>query len=234
MHPLLLIAFAVIAVWLFRRHRRSATGRSGPTLVRDPAKTATYRPTPSQQRSPATRRWTGAASDLHGLVDAFTGEPLNQTRQLHYCRRCGVYYHNESFDLIRSQNGGRCVSCLATEIIEYSAGQTRIVWREASFTPAVITLTDFRSHVGEVITFRGVVRLVLASRTGRDFALMFENKSWSHGLKMVVFRGRLSNVGGAPFLRSLLAKEIKVRGLLQRHPKYGYQIIVSERRMIEV
>jgi len=61
---------------------------------------------------------------------------------------------------------------------------------------------------------------------------MFQDASWNHGLKMVVFRGKVRDTGGSRFLLSLRGKTIRVRGLLTVHPTFGYQIIISEKNMI--
>jgi hypothetical protein len=70
------------------------------------------------------------------------------------------------------------------------------------------------------------------SRNGRSYAVMFENASWNHGLKMVVFRGAVAGVGGSEFLVKLRGRTIRVRGLLSQHHIFGYQIIVKDRSMI--
>jgi hypothetical protein len=96
----------------------------------------------------------------------------------------------------------------------------------------VVTLQNYRQHVGRVITFQGYVPRVNRSRNGRSYAVMFENASWNHGLKMVVFRGTVAAVGGRDFLTGLRGRTIRVRGLLSHHQIFGYQIIVSNRSMI--
>jgi hypothetical protein len=176
-----------------------------------------------------------AARDLSGLVDAFTGESLNVALGLYQCGKCEVYYHRSSFEVIRSENDGRCVACLSTTVRAVSTASTRPnSWQNVSFEPDVITLDNYRSHVGRVITFEGIVRNVLKSRSGRDYAVMFEDKDWTDGLKMVIFRGKITAVGGGEFLRGLRGRTIRVRGLLQKNPIFGFQIAVSERRMIQL
>lgn len=132
--------------------------------------------------------------------------------------------------VIKSENGGRCVSCLETKIRavelrgEAPAGQ--------NYQAQVVTLTDYRQHIGHVITFEGSVPRVNPSRDGRSYAVMFQDTSWNRGLKMVVFKGKVREVGGSRFLIGLKGKTIRVRGLLTSHPTFGPQIIVSERSMI--
>ena len=96
----------------------------------------------------------------------------------------------------------------------------------------MVTLDDYRQHVGRVITFEGEVRRVLSSQRGTDYAVMFEDRGWTRGLKMVVFQGDVGRIGGAPFVSSLRGHRVRVRGLMALHETYGYEIIVSDPAMI--
>jgi len=95
-----------------------------------------------------------------------------------------------------------------------------------------VTLQNYKNHVGRVVTFEGVVTKVNESRRGNDFAVMFENKSWKYGFKLVFFRGAVKKVGGKPYITGLQGQRIRVRGLIINHERYGYEIIVSEKSMI--
>ncbi|PSW06751.1 hypothetical protein C9I89_04245 [Photobacterium lipolyticum] len=88
------------------------------------------------------------------------------------------------------------------------------------------------SHIGSVVTFEARVVEVKESRRGNDFAVMFENKSWTKGFKLVFFRDAVRKVGGKPYISSLSGKTVRVRGLVVKHPRFGYEIIVSEKSMI--
>lgn len=77
----------------------------------DPTK---YRPRPSSKNFKIQFGDASAspAPDLTDLHDAFTGAPLNPALGLSQCTNCQVYYHSESFVVLREENGGRCVACL--------------------------------------------------------------------------------------------------------------------------
>jgi hypothetical protein len=169
-------------------------------------------------------------SDLTGLNDAFTGEPLRVELGLHQCQKCKVYYHSSSLEVINSENSGRCVACLNTNIIAITPSKTYAGGR--NYQTEVVTLDNYKRHIGHAITFEGYVPRINISRDGCSYAVMFENKSWKYGLKMVVFKGNVSKVGGSSFINSLKGKTIRIRGLLTYHETFGYQIIVSERSMI--
>jgi hypothetical protein len=171
-----------------------------------------------------------AAADLDGLHDAFTGAPLSKALGLHQCQDCKVYYHTESLHILREANASQCVSCQSTNIIAVITGSKSTGGKD--YTPNVVTLANYKDHIGSVVTFEGEVCRVNTSRRGTDFAVMFENKSWVKGFKLVFFPSAVSKVGGAAYINSLSGKKVTVRGLVINHPTFGYEIIVSEKSML--
>lgn len=167
--------------------------------------------------------------DIKDLVDALTGAPLSFSSDLYQCTRCKVFYQDPSFRVIQSENQGRCVSCLNTSVINVTKSRQQ---RGRNAEVSVITLENYRQYVGHVITFEGKVHTVLISQRGKDYAVMFEDRSWTRGFKMVIFDGRVSDIGGPNYLYSLVDRKVKVRGLLVNHEKFGYEIIVSDKAMI--
>ena len=168
--------------------------------------------------------------NIDGLHDAFTGAPLDKRLGLNQCTNCKVFYHDESVQILREANGSACVACQAKSIVAIGEKQSAKAGRDHD--PNVVTLSNYRDHVGSVITFEGKVEQVLISRRGIDYAVMFENKSWTRGFKLVFFGGSLERCGGSTFVESLRGNTIKVRGLLHKDPTFGYEIIISERSMI--
>lgn len=171
-----------------------------------------------------------ATADFAGLHDAFTGAPLDKSLGLHQCQSCKIYYHTESLKVLREATDSQCVACQSTNIIAVVTGGKATGGRD--YAPNVVTLQNYRQYAGSVVTFEGFVHKVNESRRGNDFAVMFENKSWVRGFKLVFFRDGVRNVGGKPYITTLRGKTIKVRGLVVNHPKFGYEIIVSEKSMI--
>lgn len=171
-----------------------------------------------------------AAADLDGLHDAFTGAPLDKRLGLHQCQSCKVFYHTESLQVLREANNSQCVACQSTNIIAVLSGSKAAGGKD--YTPNVVTLQNYKQHEGRVVTFEGAVHKVNESRRGNDFAVMFEDKSWALGFKLVFFRDGVRNVGGKPYITGLSGKTVRVRGLVIKHPKFGYEIIVSEKSMI--
>jgi hypothetical protein len=198
-------------------------------------------------RDASTVNRVATLQDLAGLVDAFTGEALNPECGLYQCAnaKCQVYYHRASYEVIQSENGGKCVACLSVSIRTVAQTQSQSETRHTStekpretsptsnYRPEAVGLFNYRDQLGRVVTFESYVPVVRESRRGGDFAIMFENVEWEKGFKVVVFRRNLKAVGGAAYVRSLQGQTIRVRGLLQKDPRFGYQIIVTERRMIQ-
>ncbi len=171
-----------------------------------------------------------ATVELDGLHDAFTGAPLDKALGLNQCQSCKVYYHTESLQVLREVNDSKCASCQSTNIISVVAGSKTTGGKD--YTPNVVTLENYKKYEGKVVTFEGLVHQVNESRRGNDFAVMFEAKSWVRGFKLVFFRDGVRKVGGKPYITKLSGKTVKVRGLVVKHPKFGYEIIVSEKSMI--
>lgn len=207
------------------RRKEETTYR--PTSRKPANKGIVFNTAPSDSSSTTTLTQT---LDLSGLNDAFTGAALDKKLGLYQCQSCKVYYHSESFEILRAENSSKCVACTSTNIIDI-LGSTNNK-RGKNYTPDVVTLENYKQHVGSVVTFEGYVCKVNESRRGNDFAVMFENESWTEGFKLVFFRGAAVRIGGASYIKSLSNKKIKVRGLLIKHPKFGYEIIISQKSMI--
>ena len=128
------------------------------------------------------------------------------------------------------RSNSQCVSCQSTNIIAVIGASKSTGGRD--YTPNVVTLQSYKQHEGSVVTFEGRVHKVNESRRGNDFAVMFEDKSWVKGFKLVFFRDGVRKVGGSSYINGLAGRKVKVRGLVIKHPKFGYEIIVSEKSMI--
>lgn len=221
------------------RNNRSSYTSSTNTDSETKQNTSTFRPSSQSRRntnisfktsSSSSTGSSPAETDLDGLHDAFTGAPLDKNLGLHQCQSCKVYYHTESLQVLREANNSQCVSCQSTNIVAVIGVSKSKGGRD--YTPDVVTLDNYKQHEGSVVTFEGIVSKVNESRRGNDFAVMFEHKSWIKGFKLVFFHSAVRKVGGSSYINSLAGKRIKVRGLVINHPKFGYEIIISEKSMI--
>lgn len=236
----LLIIGIGVAIWVLRKvfwseprqqSRRTYSNRPSPSH-------GTYRPRQRRGRAgiifergsqPGTT--PPSAEALAGLHDAFTGAPLNPAIGLSQCGNCKVYYHTESVSVLREENSGQCVACGVAAIVSLTDSQLAVS-SGRDYSPDLVTLSNFRSHFGRVITFEGRVQAVKVSRRGSDYAVMFENTRWVSGLKLVFFRGSIRKAGGREFIMSLQNKNVRVRGLLIQHARFGPEIVITERNMI--
>lgn len=186
------------------------------------------RPTGPVRRE-ARAQWS--FTDQSDVRDAITGQPLRLGPELHRCTRCQVYYHRSSVDLLERDNGGRCVSCGDASVSPIHQGAP-VPAPGPTGEPDVTTLTDYRAKVGEVVIFEGRCVEVLPSRSGSAFAVMFEHARWTQGFKLVIRTASVSDVGGLGFIRSLLGRTVRVRGRVDYHEIYGYEIAITNRSMI--
>jgi hypothetical protein len=251
MEVIVVVGGVLLVVWIARRIFGSSVRPSPTNRSRSTAETQspTYRSPPSPKPDtvyrPTTRRSpqpkivfqeaksgpVPSGQALAGLHDAFTGAPLDVRLGLHQCTTCKVYYHADSVVVLRAENAARCVACGGGSIVALSEGQARTS-KGRDYSPDVVTLINFRSHFDRVVTFEGRVQSVKVSRRGSDFAVMFENATWTAGLKLVFFRGAVRTVGGPEFIKALNGRKVRVRGLLINHNRFGPEIIISERGMI--
>jgi hypothetical protein len=205
-----------------------------------PAPPATYRPSGRASgtasikfQTTATAGSTGLSPSLQSLSDindAFTGGRLDTSQPVYECLSCHVYYQASSVEVLREHNQSRCMVCGSTQISRFGLEQPR--GQARNHTPGAVTLQTYRAHIGQVITFTGHVHDVKRSRRGTDFAVMFENTSWTRGLKMVAFRGGVRKIGGEATLLGYKGRTLTIRGLLIRDPVYGPEIIVDDPSMI--
>jgi len=170
---------------------------------------------------------------IKDIYDPLSGDPikLKTNQYLFRCKKCSVFYLKDSYDFIIQKNQRKCVSCLSTEIIPYYYDGKII--KIVSFNPDFVTLENLHLYVNRSIKFTGTIVKLYESKRG-DYALMFEDKPWVEGFKLIVFYPLMKKGKGLEreFLQSLVGKTITVRGLLQCHEIYGYEILIFKRNMI--
>ena len=171
------------------------------------------------------------------VTDYVTGAILRTSLSTYQCSNCLAFYSAESYNLLRSENGSRCASCRSPSLAALGSRRQAETGKPVPPTPratgpATATLANYRGLEGQIVTFTGRVVKVLESRRGGDFAVMFEERSWKHGFKLVFFQDALRLLGGVTYVRGLQGATITVRGLIVNHRQYGYEIIVSNRNMV--
>jgi hypothetical protein len=214
----------------------ATAGRAGPSKG--------YRPKPGSPRSnPAgivfgtENAGADAKTASEQVTDFVTGAAFWTAASTYQCRECLAFYGLESFELLRAENGGRCASCRSTNLRVLGERRSQDAPRATqpsgrAAEPGSATLSNYRSFEGQVVTFCARVVKVKESRRGGDFAVMFEDKAWNLGFKLMFFKNVLTALGGASYARGLQGATITVRGLIVNHRDFGYEIIINDRGMV--
>lgn len=196
----------------------------------------THRPTGRAGRNMTWTNVHGAdpanikEKDIEGLQDAYSGENLSLLKGVIQCNSCKVFYHKSSLEVLKAENSGACVSCGSILADTKYTGSTTT--NGVNYNPDIVTLGNVRNYVGRVVTFEGRAVKIVQSRRRIDYAVLFEDGTWSNSFKLVFFGSSLRACGGESFVTTLRNRNIRVRGLVVKHRKYGYEIIISERSMI--
>lgn len=205
-------------------------------------RTTTY-PTPANSASsvkryrwvdqePSTRNALSNSTSNTDLVDALTGARLDFSARAYQCQQCKVMYQVSSYEFLRERNHGKCVSCENLNIVPVTDGSQH---QGINVQPNVVSLANYRNYVGRVITFRGVVVEISESRRGGDYFLFFEiGRTLSARFKLVIFRNYVDRFGGALYLYSLLNQPVDVRGVLQKHDQFGFEILLNDPNMLSI
>ena len=195
----------------------------------------------TRQSSPSSHpvTMTIAGVSVEELLDPVTGVGFNSGEEIWQCANCSSLYHPESHEFISEQNSNRCVVCKSQgQISRYRPGKvTRPVKYEVvcRFRPETIALNDVARNEGRIVSFEGRVVEVQRSQTSETYAVKFQRGRWTGVFKLVIFPQYVGSFAqGATTIKSYRGHTIRVRGLIQRHDTFGYQIIVNSEDMIEV
>jgi hypothetical protein len=115
---------------------------------------------------------------LAGICDALTGVPLNQSRGLLRCSKCGVYYHGDSVEWLQRENGGRCVGAgCSSDTFRAAAHDPRQECPDLRRTLPRTRQADYSSEGRRVLTILGSIAGLLGIAAGAWFALSLGNKT---------------------------------------------------------
>jgi hypothetical protein len=210
--------------------------------------------------SPTTTRsidWGGINSSgqadpstLVGVEDAFDHTPLLPGERVAFCNKDKVAYHLATWEFLRLQNQGRCCICgLSTSVSIITLPGTYVpplpvvvpVFRpEVQVRPGekIISLKEVPYHINLAVIVQDYVHKVHRSQKGTYF-IRFEPLRYGEpvysGFKAVIFNNyvdRWSAVGTS--IESYARKNIRVRGIVQKHETWGIEILVNSPHMIEV
>jgi hypothetical protein len=97
-----------------------------------------------------------------------------------------------------------------------------------SFATDIVGLDSVRQRVGQIVVFRGKV-VEMRKVRGGSYLLKFENGPTNTAFKMYIpDRYVLSFRSRGIRIEDYLGSMIEVRGLVQRHPRWNHEIVVTE------
>jgi hypothetical protein len=221
----------------------------------------TPKPTTSKKKSqtqPGEKiEWGGALSSgfpdpasLIGIEDAFDHSPLLPGEKVVFCTQDKVAYHLVTWEFLRDQNQGRCCICGQSTWIERITLPGTLVARPVPETPLrpqvpvfpgekIITLKEVPDFLYHAVIVEDYVHEVYRTRSTGTYFIRFERRAYGDpvfsGFKVVVFYNYVSSWTEIGLrIESYAGRRIRVRGVVQEHPKWGTEILVNSPRMIEV
>jgi hypothetical protein len=91
----------------------------------------------------------------------------------------------------------------------------------------IVNLDNYKEYESLDVTIECLAHKVTTSKSGNSMAVMFEDKSWTNGFKLVFFADAIAELSPS-YIRNLAGKTITVRGLITKHKIFGYQIIFRD------
>jgi hypothetical protein len=200
--------------------------------------------------------WGGITSfglpDPHGLVgveDAFDHTPLLPGERVAFCTRDKVAYHIETWEFLRAQNRGRCCICGQTSVIQLVTLPGTPLLRPEAVIPQplgtllpgekIISLKEVTEYLNLAVTVEDYVYEVYQTKSTGSYFVRFEPRSPYQpvfsGFKVVIFKNYLKRWTAAGLaVEDYRHRSIRVRGVVQEHPRWGIEILVNSPRMIEI
>ncbi len=217
----------------------------------------TWRETELSRRRANATQILIARIDVSGVLDPVTGTGFSDGESAYRCTNCQMFYHSQTYRFLRDQNFRCCVGCgqaslkrsrvgTAKEartkpqrpaIPESETGQefTPRPGDQTPFEPPAVRLGEIDQYVGHVVCFQGRVVEVQRSRNANAYCVKFQRGAWARVFKLVVFPNYVNNfTHGEQTIRDYVRKTIRVRGLVQRHPEWGLEILVYDESAITV
>jgi hypothetical protein len=225
-------------------------GRKEPHLI-------AWRETEPSRRRANVSQILVARIDVSGVLDPVTGTGFSDGESAWRCTNCQMFYHSQTYRFLRDQNFRCCVGCGQASLkrsrvgtakkartkpqrpaIPESETRQEVTPRpgdQALFEPPAVGLDEISQYVGHVVCFQGRVVEVQRSRSANAYCVKFQRGAWARVFKLVVFPNYVNNfTHGEQTIRDYIRKTIRVRGLVQRHPEWGLEILVYNESAIRV
>ncbi len=184
---------------------------------------------------------------LIGLEDAFDHTVFGPGDKIAYCIFDQLGYHARTWDFLKAENNGKCCVCGRKDGIRFVLIPGESKTSELSpqdRSPAwiedvpVITLKEVEQFFNRQVIFKGFVTEVHLTKNGTYF-IRFEPREFGNpvfcGFKGVIFQEYVSAwslAGISP--KEYIGHEIRIRGVIKQHTKWGNEIIINSPRLIAV
>ena len=192
-----------------------------------------------------------AVANLVGVEDAFEHTPLQPGETVAYCTRDKVAYHLSTYQFLRAQNQGRCCVCgkpdaivtrtLPGTFVGVPVPEAPPVRPQVPVMPGekVITLEEVPNFVGRAVLVEAFVHEVYQTANTGTYFVRFQPRQYREppfsGFKLVIFPNYQSEwYDSGMEIESYEGQHVRVRGVVQVHPKWGVEILVNSPRVIEV
>lgn len=189
-------------------------------------------------------------ASLVGLEDAFDHTPLQPGERVAFCIRDKVAYHMETWEFLRSQNRGKCCICgrsnsLRIVTLPALPGSQDVLPRSPSYTDAfltegkIISLQEVPDFLNRAVIVQEEVHEVYQTKSTGTYFIRFQPRAPYEpvfsGFKVVIFNNYLKRwVASGISVEDYRGQIIRVRGVVQEHPKWGIEILVNSPRVIEI
>jgi hypothetical protein len=185
---------------------------------------------------------------LIGIEDAFDHTPIQAGERVAFCRRDRVAYHFATWEFLKANNSGRCCICgdphsftFVTVTGKNQPPALKPVTNpgiQIPTTDQVISFQEAARHVNLAVTIQGYVEEVYETSIGTYF-IRFEPRKPKdpvfQGFKVVIRPGYVKywqQLGRSPLIYQ--NQTIRVRGIVNRHPTFGIEILVNAPNRIRI
>jgi len=192
-----------------------------------------------------------ASGDFTRKRDPISGARFSPGETV-WTHSCEAVYKPESYQLLLAENAGRCGCCAdpgtwtratvpaarapasppppppapAPAPAPRRTPRPPPSWPTTSDGALLVGVADARRHFGRVVQLVAPVLEVRRAAKG-TVALLFETGTYTAALKAVIFGRDVARFRGVGLAR-MEGRTVTVRGLLQRHPIFGPQVILSD------
>jgi hypothetical protein len=120
-------------------------------------------------------------------------------------------------------------------LVKAAERPVKIAKAPVQYRPYAVTLDQVEQNLGRVVYFEGKVVEVHGPTQKGTYFVKFEYGGIPDVFKLVVFSKYVDSfVHGGRTIKAYSGKRLRVRGLIQKHEKWGWEILVFTEREIEV